>query len=459
MSSVRIKPGAKNKPAHVVKTGRTSIPIYQLKTRNSFQFRYYVAGVAKVLTRSTLEAAIEAAEEKANGIENGRIQAGDLSAADVQSFYHAKEELAKLGPTPPPLHVALEDYVAARRRLPAGSSIEDAVDALLRQKPVDARAATVAEVLGKYLLAVGDQAKNPRYLRGLRCDLARFVAWLPAGRKISEATTEEIQTYLRALTAGTMADTWRDREPKAGSTWKAIGPRRRDNIRDAVVGLFQHAKEHGYLPEDRLTAAEKVKRLNAVHEVKFYTPEQLVKFFTIVREEWIPWLALGAFAGMRSSEIVGDPEDPARPRLRWSDFRWEKGYIVVPALVAQKIKRSRRVPLRANLMAWLLPWRNATGYLYPEGADQSRETERIERVLKLPWDNNALRHSYGTHRNAELGNAGQLAEEMGTSVPMIRKNYDAVPADIEPKDYFGISPGAGAKIIDLATAAERAKKC
>ena len=35
---------------------------------------------------------------------------------------------------------------------------------------------------------------------------------------------------------------------------------------------------------------------------------------------------------------------------------------------------------------------------------------------------------------------GQLAEEMGTSIAMIRKHYDAVPADVEPEDYFGIMP-------------------
>ena len=450
-----MKPAKQKKkdPAHVVKVGRTKIPIYRL-ARHGFQFRYYVAGVAKRITRGKLEEAIGAAEHEATGIENGRVQAGDLSAADVQSFVHAGETLGKLGPQAPPLHVALEEYVAARAALPPGSSLLDAARALAKAQPAGMNAATLAQTLDQFLLSVADQARNPRYLRGLRCDLGRFVAWLPEGQRLPDVSALDIQAYLRALAGGTLTDTWRGRTPQ--TAWKAVGPRRRDNIRDSLVALFRFGKEHGHLPEDRTTEAEKVRRLDAVHQVRYYTPEQITGFLVHVRQEWLPWLVLGAFAGMRSSEIVGDPEDPDRPRLRWSDFRWEKGHIVVPALTARKIKRARRVPLRDNLKAWLLPWRNATGFLYEPGADQSLETERLGKLkdargrsLGLEWDNNALRHSYGTHRNAEIGNAGQLAEEMGTSIAMIRRHYDAVPADIEPTEYFGIAPGPGAKIIPM----------
>lgn len=153
-------------------------------------------------------------------------------------------------------------------------------------------------------------------------------------------------------------------------------------------------------------------------------------------------MVLGAFAGIRSTEIVGDPEAPLRPRLTWEDFRCEKGYIVVPAMTARRTRRSRRVPLRENLRAWLAPWREARGYLYPSGADQSKETARFAE-LGLEWDNNVLRHSYATHRNAEIGNAGQLAEEMGNSIQMVRRHYDAVPRDVEPEDYFGLLPPSG----------------
>ena len=104
-----------------------------------------------------------------------------------------------------------------------------------------------------------------------------------------------------------------------------------------------------------------------------------------------------------------------------------------------------------NLLEWLLPWRNAKGHVFEDRSNQMMEIRRLKRRTGLNWNANALRHSYGTNRNAEMGNAGQLAEEMGTSITMIRRHYDAVPADIEPADYFGIMPGETAKIIPLPT--------
>ncbi len=44
---------------------------------------------------------------------------------------------------------------------------------------------------------------------------------------------------------------------------------------------------------------------------------------------------------------------------------------------------------------------------------------------------------------AQLGNAAEVTERLGTSVDRIKVNYDAVPADIDPAAYFGImSSGA-----------------
>lgn len=450
-------------------SGQTVIRIYRLQRAGKpagFQFRYYVGEESKRVTRADEQEIRSEARRIAVGIENGRVAAADLSAADVQSYTHAVQQLESLGPTAPPLHVALEEYVAARALLPPGMTLPEVVRSFVKLRPPSMSAAKVADLVAPFLADAGDTVNNPRHRRGLRNDLGRFAAWLPAGKLIADVTAAEIQTYLRALVEGTLTHRWHSKAPEIA--WPAVGPRRRDNVRNEIAAFFAWAKLHRHLPEDRLTQAELVKPLKAVHEIKYYTPEQLCGFLVHVNDEWLPWFVLGAFAGIRSSEIVGDPEDPNpnRPRLRWSDFRWDKGYIVVPALAAKKIKRSRRVPLRANLLEWLLPWRKVTGFLYGHGADQSDMTqifakgpvvgrdERGEaiRAAPLPWDKNALRHSYGTHRNAEISNAGQLAEEMGTSVSMIRKYYDAVPADVDPKTYFGVRPDVShtSKIIRFA---------
>lgn len=53
--------------------------------------------------------------------------------------------------------------------------------------------------------------------------------------------------------------------------------------------------------------------------------------------------------------------------------------------------------------------------------------ERTEpRYGILEGKQDILRHSYGTHRMAIVRNAHQVAEEMGNSVAIVRRHYDAV---------------------------------
>ena len=428
-STPKAKQAKKKEPAHVVKVGRTQIPIYRL-ARHGYQFRYYVAGVARRLTRGTLDKAIAAAEHEATGIENGRVQAGDLSAADVQSFVHATEALGKLGDQAPPLHAAVEEYVGAKILLPAGMSVGEAVRLLLRIRPQAAPSRPVAAVLEELLASLADSHASALHVRGIRNDLGKWLATLPAGRTIDQVGTEDLRVYLRGLS---------DRQGRA------VGARRRDNVRDELVTLFRFARSCRYLPEDRQTEAERIKRIKPVHEIRYFTPEQLSAFLVYVSDEWLPWMVLGAFGGLRTSEICGEPKEPGRARLRWTDIRWESASIIVPKSVAKKISRPRRVPLTANMQAWLLPWRQATGFVYPEVCAPSNETKRLSRATGLPWFKNGLRHSAATHLMAELGNAAEVAERLGTSVGRIKANYDAVPADIDPAAYYAISPGEKAE--------------
>jgi hypothetical protein len=50
-----------------------------------------------------------------------------------------------------------------------------------------------------------------------------------------------------------------------------------------------------------------------------------------------------------------------------------------------------------------------------------------------------LRHSYGTHRIAIVRNAHQVAEEMGNSVQIVRRHYDATA------EYF---TNTGSRVIE-----------
>ena len=84
---------------------------------------------------------------------------------------------------------------------------------------------------------------------------------------------------------------------------------------------------------------------------QIYTPDEVEKLLKAASPEFLPVLALGAFAGLRTAEIQ---------RLDWSDINGE--YVHVAKHKA-KTRTQRFVPLQRNLAAWLAPHVIITRYL------------------------------------------------------------------------------------------------
>ncbi len=409
-----------------VKVRQTEIKIYPL-ARGEFQFRYYVGGETKRVTRSTRTAIVKEATRLATELDNGRLQAGAMTPAEVQSYTHARRLLT---PEDPPLHVIVEEWQRFKAAVP-GASLDELAAIWKRNRPRGKDAepgASLVETLQQQMIASLEESAQAsgsrRNVTGFRHDLTRFAAKF--GRKrIAEVSTEEIQTWLRGL---------------------GVGPRRQDNIRAELVTFFHFARGRGHLQEELRTEPEKVPKLyKASGEISYYRPSELRRYFQQVDERWLPWLAIAAFAGLRSSEIG---------RLEWKDFDWTERRIYVPASKALKVRRRRRVPMEDNLFAWLLPWHEATGRLYdladPNGA-WTKATARLAEMAKIPWRNNNLRHSYGTFQMARHENFGQVAAWMGNSESKVKSNYDGVASPTEAKEWFAISPdrAAGSTIVPM----------
>jgi integrase len=278
------------------------------------------------------------------------------------------------------------------------------------------------EIVREMFTELGDLGRSQRHIESLRSCLRPFVEKFP---RLEAANDADIVAYLRDLSA-------------------KVGPRRRDNILCAIVQLSRFARRRNYLPEDRRSAAEKIRMIKPGHEVQTWAPAEMLLLLEYTSPRWFPFMVLGLFAGLRTSEIF---------RLDWSAIKFEERVIAVSAKVARKIRISRLVPIHPNLFAYLEPHRGRVGPIYqlnPKTAENlhAQEMNRIRRMTGLPRKDNANRHSYGSYRLAITKSYAQVALEMGNSPRMVRDSYNDPKSEADAAAYFA-APQCSDQVLSL----------
>ena len=158
-----------------------------------------------------------------------------------------------------------------------------------------------------------------------------------------------------------------------------------------------------------------------------FDADELAELFNAARPEVIPFLAIGAFAGLRHAEIA---------RLDWADVKAD--HIEVKKGKA-KTRSRRLVPILPNLQAWLAPHRK------PEGpvaafANMTKQLLWLADDAEIAWRHNALRHSFISYRMAEIKNENAVAAESGNSPMMIYRNYRELVTESQAKAWFSVTP-------------------
>jgi integrase len=318
---------------------------------------------------------------------------------------------------------------------PAGRPVETA-DSSTQPDTTEIPTMRLAEQMLDELAELG---RSHKHIRGLRNDLASFASRFPDLRKLRY---EELIGFLRERS-------------------ETVGGRRRDNIRDAIVQLSRYARRTGHLPESQLSVAEKIPRIKPAHDIVVWTPAEAKLLLENVSARWLPCVALGLFAGLRTSEIF---------RLDNSAFKWDlcdrdgqpAPVIAVTRKVARKIRVDRLVPIQPNLLTWLEPYRERVGPLYPgkfkttENA-YSFEMKRIRQATGLERRDNANRHSYGSYRLAVIRDVARLALELGNSPKKVRENYNNPRCEAEGLAYFALARPSFNNVIEMPLALEFAE--
>jgi integrase len=389
-----------------VTRGSTTIKIYRHKGRRYKGKQYELFTVAYRLNGKQLRKnfsrykdASDFASDTATALEKGRAQVLSLSAADWQSYLTAKNLLRPFGI---PLHDAIEEYVAIRKR----------------KKIVEQR---VGDVVDELLKVKENAGLSDRYIKTLRTYLLRFA--------------NSFQTNIGSIGTGAIVR-WLDSVK--------VGPRSRNNIRQAIVTLFNFARCRGYLPKGETTEAADVETARDHDgEIAILTPDQLKKLLGKSKPLYQLYFALAAFTGIRSAELL---------RLEWSEINFEEGHIEVKARKAKTATR-RVVPIQPNLAKWLEPYRGSKGKLFKSRRVVDSAIKFAKR-LRIPWKANCLKHSYATYRLSIVPDAGRIALEMGNSPAKLFTSYRELDRHNHAPEWFAIEPPVrrDRKIIPLSTA-------
>lgn len=167
----------------------------------------------------------------------------------------------------------------------------------------------------------------------------------------------------------------------------------------------------GYAAQNPVTKTSRAKVVQSTPGI--FTPAEMQTILEKSPRDFVPYLAIGAFAALRSAEIE---------RLDWSEIDLPGKLIHVKAENAKRAQR-RLVTISANLAAWLAPHSQKDGpVISPESVRDKRE--KTCQAAQIVWPANGLRHSFASYHLAFHNNAAATATELGhTSPAMLHKHY------------------------------------
>ncbi len=328
-----------------------------------------------------------------------------------------------------------------------------AADKILRQHPGHSLAAVVAEWdaatkalgQGSIVAACEAQAKATSKRSGFAPALVSAVyEEFLAGLERDGASVRYIEDCKSRM--GQMKDTFRGFihavEMTDLETWlnaKKISIKTRKNYRTAAVTLWSFAKAKGYLPRDQQTEAELLPNRNRTKAARLskgigtYEPAALRQILAAAPAHLLPIFAIGAFAGLRSSEIH---------RLTWGNIR--PGFIRVIARDSKNAVR-RHAPVTIALKEWLAKTKRGEDderlcASFSRESALGRAMTKAIRDAGVETVHNGLRHTFCSARVAATNDVKQTSREAGNSVPIIIKDYVKVFSKSKATAWFNVRP-------------------
>jgi integrase len=404
-------------PVEIIKGKTSSIPIYDAGG-GRFIAAYYAEGKRRMVKYKSLVAAKAGAKEIIQTLTTGVAHVAAFTPKETASINEAVDILTPLEIS---LNNAVRQFAEAHKILRGGSIVSAAQFYAKHLEEENRRGAltpiTFPELTTKFLDSI-KETKSRRYILDLKSKLKK--------------ASGVFRVQIRGIRADDI-DEWLSGMKKASG-------RTKNNYRMALLTLFSYARDKKHLPRGEKTEAEFATRFDDKGgDIGIYTPEQFRTLLENIEDRFVPFIALGGFAGLRTIEIL---------RLEWKDVWFDKGVIEVGKDKAKTATR-RLAPIVPALEAWLKP-RAKTGPILPGIRDEFHFTKLFkdatsklldaqgERLVTLV--HNGLRHSFCSYRLAVTKSAAQVSLEAGNSPKMLFENYRELVTEKAAKEYFGILP-------------------
>ncbi|MBC8095201.1 MAG: tyrosine-type recombinase/integrase [Akkermansiaceae bacterium] len=409
----------RSKPHTVVKVGNVTVKLYKRtratttgKFREVFEVADYTTGLRRLRGFTDLAEAKREADKIARQLSSGDATAATMRNSEAASFGRAGEILR---PTGASLELAASVYAKCFEILGEDKMIE-AAHFLKRHGADQVTRCKVAVVVDELVTSKTALGKSDAYVNDLRQRLARFATAFAVD--ISTITTADAQRWLDGL---------------------KLSAQSAKNFRTVLHTLFAFAESRGYIFKGGNPVASTENISVKGGDIEIFTPEEITKLLKSASKEFLPFVALGGFAGLRTAEIL---------RIEWKNIDVAGGFIHIGSDKA-KTRSRRLVPILPNLAKWLADYSKETGLVWKRTANDLHDARgESVKASGVPWKDNGLRHSFISYRLADVQNAAQVALEAGNSPNVVFKHYRELVKPADATAWFAIVPEAKLYRID-----------
>jgi integrase len=289
---------------------------------------------------------------------------------------------------------------------PYSTRIGDAIAKYVFDAEQRRRSVTVSALIDEFIANRKAKGKSTIYVRDLVTRLSRFEASM-SERLVAEVTTRDIDHWIQSLN---------------------VGPQTQNNFRAVLSAAWTFAVRHGYAAVNIVQWVDKSQVVR--DHIATFSVEQLTKLLYAAPHDYVPVLAIGAFAGLRPEEIN---------KLRWEDIDFHECTIRVNASAA-KTRKKRFAEVSDNLMEWLRPYAGRVGRVAPPNLQKLRR-QTMKNAGIDHWPQDVLRHSFASAHYAAYKNPAHTALLLGhRDQNMLLTHYRDLMKPTDAKRYWTLVP-------------------